>query len=166
MKNCDCYHIKNKKRYIYHPITAAPIRYDAEVGVCYGTKEMDECDCGGDRCKCDFYPEIREKAIVEIVNNNATNNTIIENAINHFAYGVNNDIFKEHVKNYAKVSIEALEKRTPKMVIRDSDDESDYVYCPCCHECIGSNELVWDNFYCRDFKPMYCQECGQAMIWK
>jgi len=29
---------------------------------CYGTKEMERCNCGGDRSKCDFYPEIRENA--------------------------------------------------------------------------------------------------------
>lgn len=29
---------------------------------CTGTRECDECSCGGDRTKCDFYPEVREKA--------------------------------------------------------------------------------------------------------
>lgn len=32
---------------------------------CWGTKERDECSCGGDRTKCTFYPEIREKALKE-----------------------------------------------------------------------------------------------------
>lgn len=27
---------------------------------CYGTKECEECKCGGDRHKCDFYPENRK----------------------------------------------------------------------------------------------------------
>ena len=26
---------------------------------CYGTKEMEECTCGGDTRRCDFYPEKR-----------------------------------------------------------------------------------------------------------
>ena len=30
--------------------------------VCYGTKEIDPCSCNGDKSKCDFYPEVREKA--------------------------------------------------------------------------------------------------------
>lgn len=30
--------------------------------VCWGTREKDECNCGGDRFKCTFYPEIRNKA--------------------------------------------------------------------------------------------------------
>lgn len=58
------------------------------------------------------------------------------------------------------------EKDIPKKVVCDGDDESDYVYCPRCNECIGSNEFVWEDFYHREWKPIYCQECGQAMIWK
>ena len=27
---------------------------------CYGTKEREPCACGGDKRKCDFYPELRE----------------------------------------------------------------------------------------------------------
>lgn len=33
--------------------------------VCNGTRERDECTCGGDPAKCDFYPENREKALKE-----------------------------------------------------------------------------------------------------
>lgn len=38
---------------------------DTFVPVCNGRLERDQCNCGGDRCKCDFYPEIREKACKE-----------------------------------------------------------------------------------------------------
>ena len=39
---CHCYHVEwGKAR-------------------CWGTKEKDECDCGGDRRKCTHYPENRE----------------------------------------------------------------------------------------------------------
>lgn len=37
----------------YHTETGAPR--------CWGTREKDECSCGGDRARCDFYPEVREK---------------------------------------------------------------------------------------------------------
>jgi len=57
-------------------------------------------------------------------------------------------------------------KEIPKKVVCDGDDESDYVRCPCCNEMIGSNEFVYDEFFYRDWKPMHCIECGQAMIWK
>ena len=61
MKKCDCYHLQPKTRYTYHPLTGRPIAHDIEVGVCWGTRECDECSCGGDRTKCDFYPEVRDK---------------------------------------------------------------------------------------------------------
>lgn len=32
------------------------------IGRCNGTKERDECRCVGNPAKCDFYPEVREKA--------------------------------------------------------------------------------------------------------
>ena len=33
--------------------------YLAKIERCSGTKEVDLCNCGGDRSKCDFYPEKR-----------------------------------------------------------------------------------------------------------
>lgn len=72
MKKCDSYHLQPKTRYTYHPLTGRPIGHDVEVGVCRGTKEEDKCDCGGDRTKCDFYPEVREsvnKESEEIITN-------------------------------------------------------------------------------------------------
>lgn len=57
-------------------------------------------------------------------------------------------------------------KEIPMKVICDGDDESDSVYCPYCHEYIGSNDFVWEDFYDRGWTPMYCRECGQAMVWK
>ena len=63
---CDCYHTETKRRHIFNPITGEAIGYDAEVAVCYGTKEKDECKCNGDRILCDFYPKVRDKAKKEL----------------------------------------------------------------------------------------------------
>lgn len=57
-------------------------------------------------------------------------------------------------------------KETPLKVFRDGDDESDYSYCPRCHKPLGSNDFVYDDFYERNWKPMYCVECGQSMVWR
>lgn len=65
-----------------------------------------------------------------------------------------------------KNAIIALDKQIPMKVICDGDDESDYVYCPNCHTPIGSNDFVYDDFYYRNWKPLHCIKCGQAMIWK
>ena len=60
-------------------------------------------------------------------------------------------------------AINALDKQIPKIVVSDGDDESDWVHCPRCNACIGSNEIVYDDFFIRDWSTMYCQECGQAI---
>ena len=53
MKVCECYrtHFKGAT--------------DAVQGYCIGTKECEDCSCGGNKLKCDFYEYIRERARVE-----------------------------------------------------------------------------------------------------
>ena len=60
---CKSYHLQPTTRYTYHPLTGRSIAHDIEVGVCWGTKECDQCNCGGDMSRCDFYPEVRKKAL-------------------------------------------------------------------------------------------------------
>lgn len=50
LKICDCYH----QRWVGKDKKHLEI-----VGECWGTKERDECRCGGDPECCDFYPEKR-----------------------------------------------------------------------------------------------------------
>lgn len=53
-KCCECY---------FEQEVMDSFLYDRRlIGRCNGTKERDECRCGGNPVKCDFYPEIREKA--------------------------------------------------------------------------------------------------------
>lgn len=55
---CDCYqeqeYTSYRPCYQYEKITGAN-------GFCNGNKERDQCYCQGNRTKCDFYPEVREK---------------------------------------------------------------------------------------------------------
>ena len=60
---CNSYHLQPTTRYTYHPLTGRPIAHDIEVGVCWGTKECDQCNCDGDMTQCDFYPEVRKRAL-------------------------------------------------------------------------------------------------------
>lgn len=56
MNKCECY----EEREV---IDNYSFNFDRRlIGICNGTKERDECRCGGDPAKCDFYPEVREKA--------------------------------------------------------------------------------------------------------
>ena len=106
MKNkCSSYHIEKKRQYTYNTISGQRIGHDIEVGVCWGTKETDECSCGGDKTKCDFYPEVRKRG---------RENVSIKDAINHFKYGISHDIFSEPVTTYAKLAVKALEKQLKK----------------------------------------------------
>lgn len=58
---CPYYHTRTTLQHFPHPTRG--IMYDMDtVSICWGTKEQDECSCGGDRSKCDFYPEYREQS--------------------------------------------------------------------------------------------------------
>lgn len=61
MNKCNHYRTQSQRRYLYNPLTGEACPINITVGVCYGTRERDECTCGGDRSKCNFYPKIREK---------------------------------------------------------------------------------------------------------
>ena len=52
MGQCNCYNVRIDKIY----------GNETKYGVCLGTKEVDRCNCGGDKSKCDFYPEKRKAA--------------------------------------------------------------------------------------------------------
>lgn len=58
MNKCDCWH---KEERIFGWCGFSPLT--KTVYECYGTKEREECHCMGDRGKCDFYQEVREKAM-------------------------------------------------------------------------------------------------------
>lgn len=56
MNKCECY----EEREV---IDDYSFNFDRRlIGICNGTKERDMCLCSGNPVKCDFYPEIREKA--------------------------------------------------------------------------------------------------------
>ena len=56
MGQCECYETR------LEPIETNSI-FRHTYGVCLGTKEVDRWNCGGDKSKCDFYPEKRKAAI-------------------------------------------------------------------------------------------------------
>lgn len=62
MKKCECYHIREKT--FYDPYTESQKCIKIE-GECWGTPKKDICYCKGDKCKCDCYPEIKQKALKE-----------------------------------------------------------------------------------------------------
>ena len=61
MKKCDCYDVAEEIVGWYTPNSPKIVLRSR----CFGTREREECTCGGDHSKCDFYPEIREEALKE-----------------------------------------------------------------------------------------------------
>jgi hypothetical protein len=86
MEKCDCYQES-------YEITGWLGPYEQIRKLrkrCNGTRERDECSCGGDRTKCDFYPEVREKAKKElenIVTNADRIRAMTEDELADFFYG-------------------------------------------------------------------------------
>lgn len=84
MSKCECWRETPNRKWI-----------DA---VCAGTREQDACSCGGDKMKCDFYPEIREKAQIQA-------------AIAYYNRGINEDIFSRETAAYANLAVQALREK-------------------------------------------------------
>lgn len=53
---CDCYKVEFGMEDLSNPLKLTTREY------CMGTRHRDECTCGGDWAKCDFYPHKREAA--------------------------------------------------------------------------------------------------------
>jgi hypothetical protein len=98
--------------------------------------------------ECTEYPEKRNKIG-------------IKEAINHYKYGIDCDVFSEPVTTYAKMAMEALEKQIPKTPFIWEDKyyfsptpNDDWGYeCPCC----GNRDIDYPEHHC---------ECGQALDWE
>ena len=86
--------------------------------------------------------------------------TNYEEAIDHYKYGISHDIFKEPVTTYARLAVEALEKQTPKKIIRKRCNYQhsylDELHCPTCTKFIGFPHTTHQKF---------CHNCGQLLDW-
>lgn len=70
----------------------------------------------------------------------------IQDAINHFKYGITHDIFSEPVTSYAKMAVEALEKMRDREQSKDEDNVK-YTEAPI-RQCNGA---------------MFCPICGSRI---
>ncbi len=65
-KTCNCYEEGKRSVPVYNIFNGSVYKYrEQKYAVCNGTKERDECDCGGDRSKCNFYETVRTAAAIE-----------------------------------------------------------------------------------------------------
>lgn len=115
MKKCDCY----KER---HTIVCgfADRASTKTRGICNGTRERDECTCGGDSAKCDFYPEKREMAAKEI------KPTTIYYAHHQWKYGTEIEKYElDLIKRYFPNAVIFNPSTDLKVYGRDEDDIMD-----------------------------------------
>lgn len=64
MSKCDCYHVEAEvHRFVDED--GGSVYGNINVPRCWGTKEKDVCDCGGDKSKCNFYERVRAEAAEE-----------------------------------------------------------------------------------------------------
>lgn len=82
--------------------------------------------------------------------------TIVQQAIEHYKYGISHDIFSEPVTSYARLSIEALKKQIPQKVINHGHLYGYACKCPVCNTFVTNNSGIHGN---------YCYNCGQALDW-
>lgn len=62
MNKCECYH--SQEKIVYDPYIQSQ-RFVEIEGECWGTKEREVCFCKGDKCQCDIYPHVKQKALKE-----------------------------------------------------------------------------------------------------
>lgn len=58
MDKCECW---EQRSIILMKYGKIPVYSPNGIQICNGTKEREECTCGGDVTKCDFYPEKRKE---------------------------------------------------------------------------------------------------------
>lgn len=162
MKKCDCY--CKSERFEYNPIIMKGVINP--YSYCNGTKERDECSCGGDRTKCDFYPEVREKAKAGIGEDkfivtydccSSDIPTLVVASDKYFDITIMNKFQGDeattiyHLLRGDNNLTEILRKP-----IGDLNSVPHY-RCPTCNSAVA--------MYCDDPKYPCCQWCGQKLDW-
>ena len=141
-------------------------------------KDCSACHKGYFKSKPDAYVciGVPEPFVINNINNECTEYSerrnkkriTIEDAINHFKYGISRDIFSEPVTSYAKMAVESLEKQIPMKPIyvdirfrnhsRNIADGSSLDKCYKCPNCLSHIFHVFDS-------EVHCKYCGQALDW-
>ena len=97
MDKCECYEVRDKYTY-----NSAFNKYlVTKTGICNGTKEREECDCGGDEAKCNFYECKRNAAKYSYENITKQNNSFFQD--------IRNNTINELVLALTKASVDKKE---------------------------------------------------------
>ena len=139
-KECDC-------------CREVPLTRWSSTNKCYTTNYVHECF------------GVKEPFIIYDIDSECTehpdhnNKTItIEDAINHFKYGISHDIFSEPVTSYAKMAVDALAKEKHGYWFLLDECVNEGVYCSVCRK------KVYKKHYANlKEKSKFCPNCGAIM---
>lgn len=126
MDKCNCYHTIET---LHYNTSLCPHSYYKTIGVCWGTKEREECSCGGDETKCDFYPEKRAAAQVREVTKKFNTETWIEESDGGYPDGMPKSKYRHRLCEVENKTIEHV-----------------YPYCPYCGKKITHIKVLRDGF--------------------
>lgn len=106
---------------------------------------------------------------VSLIDGHIDEHVDVQEAIEHFNYGINHGIFKEPVTSYAKLAIEALERSVPKKPTyvdtrfrnhgKSVEAGSSLDRCYKCPNCWSHIFRVFDS-------DVHCKHCGQLLDWE
>lgn len=145
---CNCY---VEERHLTHYTVPRNPNYKT-VSRCYGTKEREECSCGGDETKCNFYPEKRAAAQARKATEDLDKNKkyTYEETKEQFLMAWNTNAYINMCESSdMENAIKALDKQIARKPIVGIQS---FLKCACCHSVVRTT----DN---------YCHECGQMLDW-
>lgn len=126
---------------------------------CNGTKERDICTCHGDRTLCDFYPEVREKAVHEYETEDTTK--ILKDFGVLDKEGRLSEVYRNIYElrkrqlNSGKLSTEWILDNRPMKIGEETFGVVHWV-CSNCDFALPTNRVTED--YC------YCPKCGREIL--
>lgn len=126
MEKCKCFWTDSWHEVRKYDGDSLPIV--VKKNVCNGTKEREECTCGGDPAKCDFYPEKRNAAKKKASNAGATS---VYYAHHQWKYGTKIEQYELEVINRYFPHAEVFNPSTD-LLSNDCGDETTIM-----EECLG-----------------------------
>lgn len=149
MDKCECWY--SAQRILGWWCSDVPIVKDYYQ--CYGTREREECHCGGDKSKCDFYPEVREKAKTD-------------DAITAEAY---NAMFKDlEFRTKQVLELQNKNKQLKKELNDKAERKGMWIPSPNINECVVCSECMSDGLSAQVIAPAphyyrFCPMCGRPL---
>ena len=136
-------------------------RFDNGVPCCLGTKERETCNCNGDKTLCDFYPEIREKAIAQYEKEDTTK--ILKDFGVLDQEGHLSEVYRNiyELRKRQLTGAHHTTKWTPAILPMELNGETFHVthyQCEYCKFAVPTNRITPEDY-------KYCPKCGSEITY-